>query len=44
MIPEKTASQGLTRADLYGWVSEDAELRALAGWRAFCPSEVAAGE
>ncbi|MDQ2873955.1 MAG: site-specific integrase [Actinomycetota bacterium] len=25
-----------TTLNLYGWVSEDAELRALAGWRGFC--------
>ncbi len=25
-----------TTIDLYGWVTEDAELRAVAGWRAFC--------
>ena len=25
-----------TILSLYGWVSEDAELRALAGWRSFC--------
>lgn len=25
-----------TTLNLYGWVSEDAELRALAGWRSFC--------
>jgi site-specific recombinase XerD len=25
-----------TTLNLYGWVTEDAELRALAGWRAFC--------
>ncbi|MDA8332425.1 MAG: tyrosine-type recombinase/integrase [Candidatus Dormibacteraeota bacterium] len=33
-----------TTINLYGWVTEDAELRALAGWRAFCPSEVVGGE
>jgi len=25
-----------TTIDLYGWVTEDAELRAVAGWRGFC--------
>jgi integrase len=25
-----------TTLNLYGWVSEDAELRALADWRSFC--------
>jgi site-specific recombinase XerD len=25
-----------TTIDLYGWVTEDAELRAVAGWRSFC--------
>jgi integrase/recombinase XerD len=25
-----------TTIDLYGWVSEDAEMRAVAGWRSFC--------
>jgi site-specific recombinase XerD len=25
-----------TTMDLYGWVTEDAELRAVAGWRGFC--------
>jgi hypothetical protein len=25
-----------TTLNLYGWVSEDAELAALADWRAFC--------
>ena len=24
-----------TTIDLYGWVTEDAELRAVAGWRSF---------
>jgi len=24
-----------TTMDLYGWVTEDAELRAVAGWRSF---------
>jgi integrase/recombinase XerD len=33
-----------TTINLYGWVTEDAEFRALAGWRAFCPSEVVGGE
>jgi len=27
-----------TMIDLYGWVTEDAELRAVAGWRGFCES------
>jgi site-specific recombinase XerD len=27
-----------TTIDLYGWVTEDAELRAVAGWRGFCES------
>jgi integrase len=27
-----------TTIGLYGWVSEDAELRALAGWNALCPA------
>jgi integrase/recombinase XerD len=31
-----------TTYNLYGWVTEDAELRALAGWQAFCPPGVAA--
>jgi integrase/recombinase XerD len=25
-----------TTLNLYGWVTEDAELRALADWRSFC--------
>ena len=25
-----------TTMDLYGWVTEDAQLRAVAGWRGFC--------
>ena len=25
-----------TTIDLYGWMTEDAELRAVAGWRGFC--------
>ena len=25
-----------TTIDLYGWVTEDAELRAVAGWQGFC--------
>ena len=25
-----------TTIDLYGWVTEDAELRAVAGWKSFC--------
>jgi integrase len=29
-----------TALGLYGWVSEDAELRAVAGWQAFCPAGV----
>jgi len=31
-----------TTLGLYGWVTEDAEMRALAGWQAFCGSGLAA--
>lgn len=31
-----------TTLGLYGWVTEDAELRALAGWQTFCPPGAAA--
>ena len=33
-----------TTINLYGWVSEDAELRALAGWHRFCGAAEVPGE
>jgi integrase/recombinase XerD len=33
-----------TTLSLYGWVTEDAELRALAGWQSLCPKGASAGE
>jgi integrase/recombinase XerD len=33
-----------TTINLYGWVSEDAELRALAGWQRFCGAAEVPGE
>jgi integrase len=48
--PEHVVMRRLGHADiqttlsLYGWVTEDAELRALAGWQSLCPKGASAGE